>query len=154
MCHLIACLLSFVLPATCHDSCFNLGDLLAWGWLCAALWPSVEQGRGSVYILLANNVSQGIHSSEPGLSWNAQNMLHVLLGHCFTSCIEERQNLWSCLEPHITTCAWSGDKWGVIFHPSHHYHWDVPEPWRNQMVDSSTESMVWKLLMILAGKFL
>lgn len=32
---------------------------------------------------LANNVSQGVCSSEPGPSRSAQNMLYVVLGHLF-----------------------------------------------------------------------
>lgn len=32
---------------------------------------------------LADNVSQGVHSSEARASRGAQNMLHVVLGHLF-----------------------------------------------------------------------
>lgn len=60
--------------------------------MCSSL---TKHGAGERYIPLADSVSQGVHSSDPGLSWSTQNVLHIFLGHCFTSCVEKQRTPWS-----------------------------------------------------------
>lgn len=96
MCHLIACPWSFMLPATCHNSCFNLGGLLAWGWLCAALTKCGAGKRLSVrsplpimslrVCTLQRQEHLGVHRICFTLSWDI----------CFTSYVEKQQTPW-CL---------------------------------------------------------
>ena len=59
-----------------------------------------------------------------------------------------------CLEPYMPTCVWSGDKWGVIFHPSRHYHWVVSEPRQSDGWFKHWKYGMTVAHVILAGKFL